>query len=426
VPLTVDGAAAAPAGSRISFTVTARNDGPNDVPDAVVTGTLDPALSTVDIVVSQAAGGASATGAGTVDGGTFWQPLHLPVGGTATITVTGTVDRAATGTVTCAAEVGSAEYSNTSPDRSDSHDTRLTEHVPNDDLKVCQHAAVSLTPGAEGHIAISVENPDDNAIDLANAELVFEAPTGFEWTGTIMFTYYDARGQSQGSGETTLTPSLEDDGRRLRLTGLQHFRADEGYVLTYTVGIRAKADAQPGRHTDGRAVIADSRPLRLTATVQDPAKPRTFTNNDTALPVVQPALLEVKQGEAGFMAVTVGFEQDTGQALNSFAQQFNAPSGCRWNGFVSYSYYSGGQTTQGSQGDIQSKVNKPGTILRITGMPPLKASKGLYLTYVLGLTADENATTGLHGDGKAKIGNARELALHAEVMDKDEPSRCNR
>jgi hypothetical protein len=50
----------------------------------------------------------------------------------------------------------------------------------------------------------------------------------------------------------------------------------------------------------------------------------------------------------------------------------------------------------------------------------------LYLTYVLGLTANENATPGLHGNGKAKIGAARELALHAKVMDEDEPSRCNR
>ncbi|MEU4767966.1 hypothetical protein AB0H12_32425 [Actinosynnema sp. NPDC023794] len=426
MPLTVDGAAEAAAGTRISFTITVRNDGPNNVPDAVVTGAIDPALSDVDIAVSRTTGGASATSAGSAGDGTFRQPLDLPVGGTTAITVTGTVDRAATGKVTCSAKVESKKCSNTSPDESDSHDTRLTGYTPKGNLKVCQHAAVSLTPGAEGHIAVSVENPDDNPVDLANAELVFEAPTGFEWTGTMMFTYYNVDGQSQGSGETTLTPSVEGGGRRLRLTGLQQFRAGEGYVLTYTAGIRAKADAQTGRHTDGTAVLADSRPLRLTATVQDTAQPQTFTNNDSALPVIQPALLEVKQGETGFLAVTVGFEQDTGQALDSLTQQFNAPSGFRWSGFVSYSYYTGGRTTQGSQGDIEHKINKNATILRITGVPSLKASKGLYLTYVLGLTADENAATGLHSDGKAKIGNARVLALHAKVMGKDEPSRCNR
>ncbi|WP_433271378.1 hypothetical protein ACQPZF_12235 [Actinosynnema sp. CS-041913] len=426
MPVTVDGAAEAPAGSRISFTVTVRNDGPNDVPDAVVTGTLSPALSDVSIDVSQTGGGASSTGPGSADNGTFRQPLHLPVGGTATITVTGDVDREATGKATCAATIESATHRNTSPDNSDSHDTRLTEYIPKDDLRVCQHAAVSVAPGAEGHIAFSVENPDNNPVDLANAELVFDAPTGFEWTGTITFTYYNAGGQSQGSGGTTLTPTLENGNRRLRLTGLQQFQANQGYVLTYALGIRAKADAQPGRHTDGKAVLADSRPLRLTATVQGTAQPQTFANNDTALPVVQPALLETKQGETGFMAVTIGFNQGTGQDLNSIDQVFRAPSGFRWSGFVSYSYYSGGQNTQGSQGDIQHRITDNGTVLKITGMPALQASQGLYLTYVLGLTAGDDAATGLHGDGEAKIGTARPLALHAEVLDKNEPARCNR
>ncbi|MCE6996138.1 hypothetical protein LZG04_15190 [Saccharothrix sp. S26] len=426
MPLTVDGAAAAPAGARTSFTVTVRNDGPNDAPDALVTGTLDPALTDVDIAVSRTADGASARRAGSTGDGTFRQPLDLPVGGTATITVSGTIDRAATGEVTCSATVESIKCGNTSPDKSDSHDTLLVERTPTDDLKVCQRAAVSIAPGADGQIAISVENPDDNPIDLANAELVFDAPTGFEWTGTMMSTYYKVDGRGESSGETALTPSLEDGDRRLRLTGLQQFRTDRGSVLAYVLGIRAKADAQPGRYTDGQAVVADSRPLRLTATVRDTAELRAFTNNDTALPVTQPAMPEVRPGDTGFMTVTVGFEQDTGQALNSLTQQFNAPSGFRWSGFASYSHHTGGQTTRGSGKDIGHTINKTGTILRITGAPPLKASKGLHLTYVLGLTANENATPGPHGDGKAKIGKAGQLTLHAKVLGEDEPPRCNR
>ncbi|MEU4449183.1 hypothetical protein AB0K14_28465 [Actinosynnema sp. NPDC050801] len=426
MPLTVDGPAEVPAGEQVAFTIDVRNDGPNDVPDAMVTGTLDPALPDAGIAVSQTGGGGSATVPGSVGVGVFQQPLDLPVGSTATITVTGTVAREATGKVTCAAGVESPTRSNTAPDKSDSHDTLLTAHIPKDDLRVCQHAAVSVAPGAEGHIAFSVENPDNNPIDLANAELVFDAPTGFEWTGTITFTYYNAGGQTKGSGKTKLKPTLENGNRRLRLTGLQKLQATQGYVLTYALGMRAKADAQPGRYTDGKAVLGDSRPLRLTATVQGTAQPQTFTNNDTALPVIQPALLEVKQGESGFMAVTVGFEQAAGQDVSSLDQVFRAPSGSRWNGFVSYSYYSGGQTTQGSHGDIQHQVTGNGTVLKITGMPPLKVSKGLYLTYVLGLTADEDAVTGPHDDGEAKVGTARPLDLHIKVLDKNEPSRCNR
>ncbi|NUT51790.1 MAG: hypothetical protein HOV94_31535, partial [Saccharothrix sp.] len=340
--------------------------------------------------------------------------------------VTGAVDRGATGEVTCAATVESATRSNTAPNASDSHTTPLTASATTNGLRVCQHAAVSVAPGAEGHIAVSVENPDGDPVDLANADLVFDAPTGFEWTGAITFTYYHAGGQSRGSGDATLTPTVEDDGRRLRVTGLQPFRAEEGYVLTYALGIRAKADAEPGRRTDGVAVLAGSRPLRLTATVQGGARPRTFTNDDAALPVVQPALLEVKRGEAGFLAVTVGFEQAHGRDLGSLDQVFRAPSGCRWNGFVSYSYYSGGQHTQGGQGDIRHQVTEDGAVLRITGMPALQASRGLYLTYVLGLTAEEDAAPGPHDDGRAEIGDARPLTLRAEVVAEDEPPRCNR
>ncbi|QQQ74022.1 DUF11 domain-containing protein [Saccharothrix sp. 6-C] len=426
MPLTADGAAEAPAGSQVDFTVTVRNDGPNDVPDAVVTGTLDPALPDVGISVAQTGGGGAGTVPGSAGLGVFQQPLDLPVGSTATITLTGTVDRETTGKVRCAATIESPTRSNTAPDKSDAHDTRLTAHIPKDDLRVCQHAAVSVAPGAEGHVAFSVENPDDNPVDLASAELVFDAPTGFEWTGTITFTYYNAGGQSKGSGKAKLKPTLENGATRLRLTGLQKLQATKGYVLTYALGIRAKADAQPGRHTDGKVVLGDSRPLRLTATVQGAAQPQTFTNDDLALPVVQPALLEVKQGESGFMAVTVGFEKAAGQDLNSLDQVFRAPSGSRWNGFVSYSYYSGGQTTQGSHGDVKHQLTGNGAVLKITGMPALKVSKGLYLTYVLGLTADEDAATGPHDDGKAEIGDARPLALHTLVMDRTEPSRCNR
>ncbi|MEV0676017.1 hypothetical protein AB0I60_05780 [Actinosynnema sp. NPDC050436] len=457
VPLAVDGPAEVPAGSRAAFVVTVRNDGPNDVPDAVVTGTFAPSLADVDVEVSQA--GAVATIPGSVGEGVFRQQLDLPVGGTATVTATGTVDREATGEVTCAAVITTSTRGNTAPVTSDSHTARLAEpvsdpvtedvsnpvtetepvtepvtvdepeteqHVPADDLRVCLHAAPSVAPGAEGNLAVSVENPDGTPVDVARAELVFDAPTGFEWTGRLSFTYYHAGGGSEGSGGTALEPALEQDGRRLRLTGLQRFRTHEGYVLTYVLGIRAKADARPGRRTDGTAVVGDSRPLSLAATVQGTAQPQSFANDDAALPVVQPALLEAKPGESGFMAVTVGFQRAVDSDVGSLGQVFRAPSGFRWNGYVSYSYYSGGRHTQGGQADIRHRVTGGGSVLEITGMPALRASQGLYLTYVLGLTADGGAAPGLRGDGEARIGDARPLALHAEVVDRAEPSRCNR
>ncbi|MEU4805054.1 hypothetical protein [Actinosynnema sp. NPDC023587] len=425
MPLRVTGPDEVPAGSEIAYTIAVRNDGPNSVPNAEVAGTLVAGLSNATVAVTGTDGGARA-GQGNTDGQDFTQRLDLPVGGSATITVTGTTGRSATGQVTCTASIGSPEHRNTAQDRSDSHTTRLTAHVPQDDLQVCQQGVVSVKPGEQGHIAISVANPDDNAVDLPAAELVFDAPTGFEWTGTITFTHYNANGQTVGTGDTTLEPVLEDDNTRLRLTGLQDLRSAEGYVLAYALGIKAKPDAVPGRRTDGKALVADSAPLRLTATVQGADEGQSFTNGDGRLPVIQPAVVEVKQGESGFLAVTVGFEQDGKQEVGTLDQRFRAPAGFTWNGYISYSYYSGGRNSQGGQGDIEHRITDGGTTFTITGMPELRASKGLYLTYVLGLTADEDAEVGRHDDGEAKIGAAAPLALHATVFDKDEPARCNR
>ncbi|KOX16045.1 hypothetical protein ADK67_40705 [Saccharothrix sp. NRRL B-16348] len=425
MPLQVEGPDEAPAGSEITYTVTVRNDGPNDVPGAEITGALVPGLSNVTVAVTGTDGGAQA-GDGNAHGENFTQRLDLPVGGSATITVTGTTERDATGQVTCTATIGSHEHRNTAKDRTDSHTTRLTAHIPLDNLKVCQQGAVSVKPGEQGHIAISVANPDNNAIDLAAAELVFDAPTGFEWTGTITFTYYNANGQTVGTGDTSLDPTLENDDKRLRLTGLQDLRSAEGYVLAYALGIKARPEAAPGRRTDGKAVVADSAPLRLTATVQGADEAQSFTNGDRKLPVLQPAMLETKQGESGFMAVTVGFEQDGQQDLSTLDQQFRTPTGFKWNGYISYSYYSGGKQSQGSQGDIKHRITDGGKTLAITGMPKLMASKGLYLTYVLGLTADADADVGRHDDGEARIGDAGPLKLHATVFAKDEPAKCNR
>jgi uncharacterized repeat protein (TIGR01451 family) len=425
MPLSLTGPDEVPAGSAVSYSIKVHNNGPNDVPDAKVTGTLDPALSAVSVTVSATEGGATA-GAGQADATTFTQPLSLPVGGSATITVTGTTDRAATGSVTCTATIESPQYSNTATDKSGAHTTRLTAHVPQDNLLVCQQGTATVKPGGAGFIAISVANPDNNTIDLATAELVFDTPTGFEWSGTVTFTYYNATGQSRGSGPVELSPKLENGNRRLRLTGLQDVKSTDGYVLSYALGIKARQDAKPGRFTDGSAVVADSVPLRLTSTVEGTEKKENFGNDDSALPVLQPALLETKQGEAGFMAVTIGFQKDTKQELAGMKQEFQAPTGFRWNGFLSYSYYSGGKSTQGSEGDIKYQITENGSTLKITGMPPLKATKGLYLTYVLGLTADANAQLGEHADGQARIGDARPLTLHASVLDKSEPAKCNR
>jgi hypothetical protein len=294
--------------------------------------------------------------------------------------------------------------------------------IPKDNLKVCQVQVASIKPGDKGAIAITVENPDHNKIDLTTAESVFDAPSGFEWTGNLTYTYYGDDGKSIGSGDqTTLKPRLENNNQRLRLTGLQDLKP--GYRIVYIPEIKAKPDAKLGRHTDGQAVVADSVPLRLTSTV---------TGDEWFMTehLYQPSMLEAKPGStSNAMNVTV-LKQDqglTGQGkdLAGLQQQFQAPTGFRWTGKVTYAFYDGQGHSKGSAQKItQTQVTNNGKILTFTGMP--KADEGYFLTYTLLLDADKDATVGRHDDGKAKIGNASPLTLHATVVEKIEPSNCNR
>jgi hypothetical protein len=284
-----------------------------------------------------------------------------------------------------------------------------------DNLKVCQQAAVSVEAGEEGHIGISVENPDHNTVDLKKAELVFDAPSGFEWTGHITFTYYGLDGKSIGSGETTLTPTLDNGNRRLRLKGLQELKPSS--MLVYGLRIKAKPDTKPGRYTDGQALVADSVPLRLTATV---TREEMFITDE----LYQPTMLEAKQGDKlKAMNVTV-LKQGKEQDLNSLQHQFRAPTGFRWTGKVTYAFYDANLRSQGSKEIKQPQVTDDGRTLTFTGMP--KAPEGCYLTYSLLLDVAEDAAVGRHDDGEAKIGNFRPLTLHATVLEKNEPSNCNR
>ncbi len=88
--------AAVSAGTSTTFTVKVTNTGPNPAPQAAVTNTLAPALNGVTWTCAGSAGASCAGGSGS---GTTLPTVNLPVGGTATYTVTGTVPIAARGSL---------------------------------------------------------------------------------------------------------------------------------------------------------------------------------------------------------------------------------------------------------------------------------------------------------------------------------------
>ncbi|MFG2915958.1 hypothetical protein ACGF0D_24115 [Kitasatospora sp. NPDC048298] len=123
LPLTMTGPAKAKVGEKVSYTITVENNGPNDTPDAEVTGTIPAGLS--DVSVTCDPHGAAVCGIGSTTNG-LRQPVTLPKGGSAKITVTGTVTRAAANsTLKATAKISSPTRANTSIHSSGAMDTQV-------------------------------------------------------------------------------------------------------------------------------------------------------------------------------------------------------------------------------------------------------------------------------------------------------------
>ncbi|KJY33053.1 DUF11 domain-containing protein [Streptomyces sp. NRRL S-495] len=98
VPLEMDGPRTAHAGQQVSYTIQVANLGPGDAPEVRVEGEIPaPMRNGAEQVHCRGENGAQC-GTGSVTGG-LHQPLKLPAGSKATITVTGTVSRTFEGTL---------------------------------------------------------------------------------------------------------------------------------------------------------------------------------------------------------------------------------------------------------------------------------------------------------------------------------------
>ncbi|MFF8291000.1 serine/threonine protein kinase [Streptomyces sp. NPDC016309] len=95
----------------------------------------------------------------------------------------------------------------------------------------------------------------------------FTAPTGFVFDGRVTCTYYREDRTVLPGGEPAVT--VRDDGRSLTVTDEPRLNAPghPAAALVYMLGVRSLADAEPGRYTDGRAVISGRPEVRLKASV---------------------------------------------------------------------------------------------------------------------------------------------------------------
>ncbi|MFJ8645906.1 lamin tail domain-containing protein [Streptomyces sp. NPDC093546] len=158
MPLDMAGPEQAQAGSKVCYTITVRNDGPNDTPNAVVEGQF-PAEITNPTLKVKTHGGTTA-GSGSVSGGTLRQPLNLPVGGSATITVCGKLDRHARGQVTVTSQIVSPDHANVS----DKQHGQVTTRIPD---VVITHVNYQGTGKAQADEYVEITNRGTAAADLS-------------------------------------------------------------------------------------------------------------------------------------------------------------------------------------------------------------------------------------------------------------------
>jgi len=124
---------------------------------------------------------------------------------------------------------------------------------------------VEIPRGGSELIHVRVSSIDPWAPE--RVEHRFTAPTGLVFDGRATCAYYRVDGSVVAAPEPTAT--VREDGKLLSVTDEPRLNTpgNPAAALVYTLGVRARTDAEPGRYTDGRAVIAGQPEVRLKASV---------------------------------------------------------------------------------------------------------------------------------------------------------------
>lgn len=132
-------------------------------------------------------------------------------------------------------------------------------------LMVRQEVGLEIRRGQSELIHVRVSSTDPWI--PGRVEHRFTAPTGFVFDGRVTCAYYRADRTVIPGGAATGTAG--DGGRSLVVTDEPRLNTPghPAAALVYTLGIRALDDAEPGRYTDGRALIAGQPEVRLKASV---------------------------------------------------------------------------------------------------------------------------------------------------------------
>ncbi|WP_438484317.1 hypothetical protein [Streptomyces sp. S186] len=165
MPLSIAGSTTAVAGEPFSYTITVENKGPNDVPDAKVTGSVAKELTGAKIEKCDLSGGAEKVGEGSITNGALEQKLKLPNGGKATLTIKGTIRTGFAGTMPNTAKVESATCANTATKASDSLST--TVRLPEAKVPLKMGGPSQAYAGTPIEYTVTVSNGGTNTVPEA-------------------------------------------------------------------------------------------------------------------------------------------------------------------------------------------------------------------------------------------------------------------
>ncbi|WP_438297165.1 NHL repeat-containing protein [Streptomyces sp. HUAS TT7] len=133
-------------------------------------------------------------------------------------------------------------------------------------LRATQESTSTMAPGENTTFNLEIRSVNDQPVNPGTLEQHFIVPTGFAFTGTATYGYYQAQPAVTGTMDTR----IQDNGKILVVTSNPHLNtgATDRVSLIYTIGIRALPDTQPGTQSgDGRAIIGRRPPIPLTARV---------------------------------------------------------------------------------------------------------------------------------------------------------------
>ncbi|MFJ8473656.1 NHL repeat-containing protein [Kitasatospora sp. NPDC094011] len=135
-------------------------------------------------------------------------------------------------------------------------------------LTVIQDTVPLAAPGQPSVLTVKFTSATGQPVNPGVISQRFTAPDGFLFSGQPGYAYYDTI-HGVLSGE--LDHTIVDAGRTLLISSDPHLNttsSDTG-TLVYTIPVRARADARPGRYCDGSASIGHHTPVQLCGRVAD-------------------------------------------------------------------------------------------------------------------------------------------------------------